>query len=183
VYKRRIVLGGIASATILASGVLAAGTALAVTTPQPPAAHPATTSPLIQSGPISQVPGVAGALQAAVSQPASGAMSAFNDMAGAIPGMSGTTGAVPGPGIVNLAGRGQSKPATRGSAIRKGVTSVPGSTRPANGSLPGLGNAPGAVSNMPGNLGSAISMIPALGGLPGAVPALSQVTQQLGTGF
>jgi hypothetical protein len=212
VYKRRIVLGGIASTAILASSVLTAGTALAVTTPQP---YPAV-SPLIAGGPMSQVPGVVGAMQAAASSLAdrstsvSGAMSKFN---GAMSKFNGTAGAIPGmPGIPGVA-QGLIKP---GGATVPGVTSGTGNAPPAGGGIVSfgnvtgnnlgnatgnslgnatgnslgnttgnnLGNTLGNAAGVPtGNPGSATSVIPALGGLTHAAPGLSQPAQQPGTGF
>jgi hypothetical protein len=177
VYKRRIVLGGIASATILASGVLTAGTALAATTSQLPVALPATASSLIPVGPMSQAPGLAGALLAVPVRSSltggaasvSGAILKSSDVTGAIPGVSGLTGAAQGVLPANLAQLGLGNVTMPGSAIGQGVTGGTGNVLPVVGSVPSLGNATGAVSNITGNLGSVTSEIPALGGLTGAV--------------
>jgi hypothetical protein len=203
VYKRRIVLGGIASAAILASGVITAGTALAATTPQLPVAPAVTASSLIPGSPMSQVPGMPGALQAAPAvgsltggaAPVSGAMPMFNNVTGAIPGVSGVTGAAQGLQPASLAQRGLSNVTTRGSVIGQRVTGVTGNTAPATvsipslgnatgtASIPSLGNATGGVSKMTGSPGSATSEISSLADLIGVAPDLSPVAGMLGGGF
>jgi hypothetical protein len=175
VYKRRIFLGGIASATILASSVLTAGTALAARTPKfppPPSATsrslplsaPISGSSLIPSGPAAGALGVISTLLAAPAAisliGATPAGWAASDATGAIPAVSGITGAA----------QGLTKP---GGATVPGVTSRTGNALPAAGNIPSLGN----VSNITGNLGSATSEIPALGGVAGAV---NQATKLLG---
>jgi hypothetical protein len=180
VYKRRIVLVGIASAAILASGVLTAGTALAIATPLP---AKFSAGPVMPGSPMSQVPGVVGALQAADGSlsrdgaPMSTAMSKFG---GAMSKVNGVTGAVQGLYPANLAGDGSKT--TQGGAIGQGIIGGMGNTLPSAGSVPGLSNATGAVNTMTGNLGSAVGDIPALGGLTGAAPGLSQAAQVLGAG-
>jgi hypothetical protein len=175
VYKRRIVLGGIASATILASGVITAGTALAATTPQLPVTLPATASSLIPGALMSQVPGLANALQAAP-------MSKFN-VTGAVPGVSGVAGAARGLQPASLTQRGLSNVPTRSSLLGQGATGVTGNAVPAAASIPGLGSAMGAVGKISGNPGSATSGISSFGDLIGVAPDLSPVAGLVGTGF
>jgi hypothetical protein len=173
VFKRRIVLGGIASAAILASGVLTAGTALAAGLPQVPDSVPFNVGTVIPTGPMAQAPGLLGALQAAPGR------------------VTGTGNKVSAPNTGTLPKVKKSKTLLQGAS---GLTKTAQSGVTGSSPLGGLANGSGPVTaNLPvvgsmgqtagaagGTLKNAGPQVPLLSSLTGSAPGIAPAAGVLG---
>lgn len=170
-FKRRNVLGGIASATILASGVLTAGTALASVVPQVPTSVPFNVGTLIPTGPMAQAPGVLGALQAApkpvtgtgnkISASNTSAMPSTKKVATPLQGTSGITKTAQG---------------AAGSGALSGLSNGSG---PVTANLPVVGSVGQTAGATGGGLKNVTPQVPLIGNLGGA-PGVGQAAGVLG---
>lgn len=170
-FNRRNVLGGIASATILAAGVLTAGTALAAGLPQVPATVPFNTGTIIPTGPMAQAPGVLGALQAYPVTGAGNSVGASNSRG--LPDVkNGSTPLHNASGVTKTA-----QNAVTGTGALNGLSSGSG---PVTANLPVLGSAGQTAGAAGGSLNNAAPQLPLVGNLTGAAPGVSGATGALG---
>jgi hypothetical protein len=173
VFKRRIVLGGIASAAILASGVLTAGTALAAGLPQVPDSVPFNVGTVIPTGPMAQAPGLLGALHAAPAP------------------VTGTGNKISAENTGTLPSLKKSKTPLRGATgltktARSGVTGggplggLTGGSGPVTANLPVVGSMGQTAGAARGSLKNAGPQVPLLGNLTGSAPGIAPAAGVLG---